>query len=325
MNSHKITKRSFFLKILVFALFFCSACSKEVNIEIPGYEEQLIVDGFIETDCPPVVLLSKSQNVYSPTDINSFLLSLINDAEIWVSNGVDSIQLELISAANLQPEVAKILAGKLRLKLNELAALPISFYTSTNPLIYGEINKKYNLYITHNGNNYQSETSILEPTYLDDLYWKIEPETVEYGESWARLTDPSIGFDAYKWEVKRINIINGKTKDETFKPTNDPYFDDKFFNGMTFDFSYENPMGRKGDTTHLKIYKRLYKLGDSVVVKFSKMDEATFDFFEKKRRQSRSSGSPFASPINVPSNISGGALGIWAGFAPYYDTLYCVE
>ena len=65
MNSHKITKRSFFLKILVFALFFCSACSKEVNIEIPGYEEQLVVDGFIETDCPPVVLLSKSQNVYS--------------------------------------------------------------------------------------------------------------------------------------------------------------------------------------------------------------------------------------------------------------------
>ena len=45
---------------------------------------------------------------------------------------------------------------------------------------------------------------------------------------------------------------------------------------------YETPMGRKGDTTHIKDYTKIYKLGDSVVVKFSKMDEATFDFFEKK-------------------------------------------
>ena len=66
---------------------------------------------------------------------------MINDAEIWVSNGTDSVQLELISAANLQPEVAKILAAKLNIKLNELAALPISFYSTNNPLIYGEINK----------------------------------------------------------------------------------------------------------------------------------------------------------------------------------------
>ena len=29
------------------------------------------------------------------------------------------------------------------------------------------------------------------------------------------------------------------------------------------------------------------------------------------------------SEINVPSNIQGGALGVWAGFAPVYDTLIC--
>ncbi len=313
------------LALLGFCLLFIFSCSKEVNIEIPGYQEQIVVDGFIETGLPPVVLLSKSQDVYSPTDINAFLLTLITDAEIWVSNGTDSVQLELISANNLPQEVAEIVAGKLRIKLNELAMLPISFYSTSNTSIYGEINKNYNLYIKHNDKNYEASSSILEPTYLDDLYWKIEPETIEYGYSWARLTDPSMHYDAYKWEVKRINIKNGKTKDEWYKPTSDPYFDDQFFNGMTFDFFYENPMGRKGDTTHLKIYRRLYKSGDSVVVKLSKINPSTYDFFSKKRRQLRSNGSPFASPINIPSNISGGALGIWAGFAPYYDTLYCIE
>ena len=47
--------------------------------------------------------------------------------------------------------------------------------------------------------------------------------------------------------------------------------------------------------------------------------------FLRKRRQMSSNGSPFASPINIPTNISGGALGIWAGFSPYHDTLYCIE
>ena len=64
-----------------------------------------------------------------------------------------------------------------------------------------------------------------------------------------------------------------------------------------------------------KVDKELYQLSNN----------ETFDFFEKKRRQISSNGSPFASPINVPTNISGGALGIWAGFSPYYDTLYCIE
>ena len=313
------------LSIFITLFFIVFSCSKEVNIKIPGYQEKLVVDGFIETGLPPVVLLSKSQDVYSPTDINSFLLTLITDAEVWVSNDSDSVMLELVSANNLSLEVAEIIAGKLRIKLSELAMLPISFYTTSNTSIYGETNTSYNLYIKHNEKEYQASTTILEPTYLDELYWKIEPETIEYGNSWARLTDPSLQYDAYKWEVKRINLKNGKTRDEWYKPTSDPYFDDKFFNGMTFDFFYENPMGRKGDTTHLKIHRRYYKLGDSVVVKFSKMNSSTYDFFWKKRRQLRSNGSPFASPINIPSNISEGALGIWAGFAPIYDTLYCIE
>ena len=34
-------------------------------------------------------------------------------------------------------------------------------------------------------------------------------------------------------------------------------------------------------------------------------------------------GNPFAAPINIPSNITGGALGLWAGYSPTLDTLIC--
>ena len=314
------------MKYLVFIfLIVVISCTKEVNIDIPQHQDQLVIDGLIETNLPPIVLMSKSQNVYAPTDLDSYITNIINDAEVWVSNGIDSVQLELFQANNLPIGLSEIIAAKLNIKLNELSLLPISFYSTNNPSMIGEVNKQYDLKIIYKNQKYDASTTILEPAQLDDLYWQLEPETIEYGFSWARLSDPAIQNDCYKWEVKRLDTWNGKPKDEWYKTARDPYFNDRYFNGLTFDFSYENPMGRKGDTTHIKDYRRYYRLGDTVVVKLSKMDEATFDFFEKKRRQISSNGSPFASPINVPTNISGGALGVWAGFSPYYDTLYCVE
>jgi hypothetical protein len=34
--------------------------------------------------------------------------------------------------------------------------------------------------------------------------------------------------------------------------------------------------------------------------------------------------NPYATPINIPSNMKG-CLGIWAGFTPCYDTLICLD
>ena len=46
-----------------------SSCTKEVQIDIPGYEEQMVVDGIIETGQPAIVLLSSTANIYSPTNL----------------------------------------------------------------------------------------------------------------------------------------------------------------------------------------------------------------------------------------------------------------
>jgi hypothetical protein len=45
---------------------------------------------------------------------------------------------------------------------------------------------------------------------------------------------------------------------------------------------------------------------------------------EKKYTQLFSAGNPFATPTNIPSNIKGGAMGVWAGYSPRFDTLICV-
>jgi hypothetical protein len=60
--------------ISVFMLL--QSCTKEVEIAIPGYEEQLVVDGVIKTGEPAIVLLSSTANIYSPTNLSAYLNGL---------------------------------------------------------------------------------------------------------------------------------------------------------------------------------------------------------------------------------------------------------
>ena len=57
------------MKQLVYLLFLLSlttlSCTKEVEIDIPEYNEDIVIDGRIETNEPPFILISKSQNIYS--------------------------------------------------------------------------------------------------------------------------------------------------------------------------------------------------------------------------------------------------------------------
>jgi hypothetical protein len=304
--------------VLLITLF---SCTKEVKIDIPGYQNQLVVDGIIETGGHPIVILSQSANIYEESDLAAYISRFVYDATLFVTSGNDTCVLSLYTIPELPIESQKKVAEMLRLDWNEALLLPIKVY-STNELV-AEATQSYTLHITHQGKSYQGTTYLPAPTPLETLYWKPSSENNSYGYSWAKLSDPANQFDAYKWEVKRLNVFQGAPIDDIYKRGFGGFFSDKFFNGKTIEFSYENPLKRK-DTTHLKEFKRYYRLGDTVVVKFSKMDQNVYSFYDKKYAQLNSASSPFSTPINVPSNIPG-LLGVWAGFSPCYDTLYCVE
>jgi len=314
------------MSVRIIILFISSSlflsCSKEVKIDIPGFASQLVVDGTIETNGNPLVLLSQSSNIYSETNLSSYLNNFIENAAVKVVHGLDTFDLLPMNIVDLPLASQKKLAEMLEIGFGETILLPIKVYSNIE--LIATANSSYELIIDYNSKTYKSTTFIPLPSSLDNLYWRPEISNPLYGKSWARLSDNSTQYDAYKWEVRRINKNSeNEDLDLIFRKTNDAYFDDRFFNGQSFDFSYDNPLKRK-DSTHLLEYKRYFRMGDSVLVKFSKIDINTFTFFQKKEAQLSSNSSPFASPINIPSTISGGALGIWAGFSPYYDTLYCI-
>ena len=300
-----------FLSLLIMGL---NSCSKEVKIDIPGFDEQIVIDGSIETGTPAIIFLSNSKDIYAPTDINSYLSGFISGATVTVSNGTITDTLTEICTDNLPAGFESIAAAFFGLPIEQLVNLHLCAYVSTG--IVGEVGKTYSLKVLYNDKIYTSSTKIENPTALDNLFWREQANLPGYGFSWAKITDSPIMGDAYRWEVKNLG-------DLFYSKPFQPFTDDRFYNGKTFEFSVENPMSFKDQTIENQ-YKGYYKLGDTIVVKFSKLGKKEYQFFEKKYNQIYSGGNPFATPTNIPTNIEGGALGVWAGFSPWYDTLICV-
>ncbi|PHR46812.1 MAG: hypothetical protein COA32_10045 [Fluviicola sp.] len=299
-----------------------SSCTKEVLVDIPESEEKLVVDGRIETGEPPVILLTRSNNIYDETSGNLLLESLVSGATVTVSDGSNSVVLDEICSQSLPPGTEEAIASFLNIDPEELDDVDICFYSTTNTAIYGQVGKTYTLDIDFEGEQYNSTTQILQPHILDSLYWKEDPDNPDNGYSWMTLTDPAGQFDAYFWECRRINLnSDGEPIDDRYRTTFNPAFDDAFFDGLTFDFAYENPFNFNQETPPEE--RGFYQRGDTVVVKFSKINKPVYEFMEMKYTQLQTGGSPFATPSNLPSNISNGALGVWAGYSPSYDTLVC--
>ena len=300
-----------FLSLLIMGL---NSCSKEVKIDIPGFEEQVVIDGSIETGTPAIIFLSNTRDIYAPTDINSYLSGFISGATVTVSNGSITDTLTEICTDNLPAGFESIAEEFFGLPIDQLVNLHLCAYVSTG--LVGEVGKTYTLKVIHNDKTYTSSTKIENPTALDNFFWKEQTNLPGYGFSWAKITDSPVMGDAYRWEVKNLG-------DLFYSKPFQPFTDDRFYNGLTFEFSVENPMSFR-DSTIEDQYRGYYKLGDTIVVKFSKLGKKEFQFFEKKYNQIYSGGNPFATPTNIPTNIEGGALGIWAGFSPWFDTLICV-
>ena len=85
---------TFLLLVLLFS------CTKEVKIDIPGYKAELVVDGRIETNGFPIVLLSRSANIYSETD-------LANDMEYVLKKlGIAEREFKIIMSNKPIPHLA---------------------------------------------------------------------------------------------------------------------------------------------------------------------------------------------------------------------------
>lgn len=283
--------------IVSFVLTF-SACERVVEFELNDVTPKLVVEATIENNEAPVVYLSKSQAYFSTIDLNALANSFVRNAEVYISNGTTTHKL-------------------IEYTLPIGPGLNFYYYSNdpANPAtaFVGELNKSYSLRIVAEGKEYSAITTIPDTTRrIDSFYWKPAPagNPPEKVSVMIKATDkPGFG-DYVRYFTKRNS--------ELFYPGFNSVFDDQVIDGATYEVQVERGIPRNGSTPEGYSF---FDKGDTVTLKLSNIDKATYDFWRTMEFTYASAGNPFSSPTKVISNIIGGALGYFGGYATQYRTI----
>ncbi len=283
--------------LVTISLLILSSCERAIQFKLEDATPKLVVEATIENGQPPMVYLSKSIGFFSQIDPGILANSFVHNAEVYISNGV------------------------LTHKLKEYA-VPIGYYSffyysidSSNlqTAFNGQLNSQYSLRIVSDGKEYTAITHIPNTTRrIDSVFWKQAPvgNPPEKVVLMVRATDPPGFGDYIRYFTKRNS--------EPFYPGLNSVFDDQVIDGTTYEVEVERGVDR--NQTISDGYN-FFDKGDTVTLKVCNIDKATFDFWRTMEFAYSNVGNPFSSPTKVVSNINGGGLGYFGGYAAQYRTL----
>jgi hypothetical protein len=279
--------------VVVLLVLIFSSCEKEITIDnLPQPKDKLVVEGHIEPGQTPFVYLSKNAAYFAPTDLNSLSQYVIHNAFVTITDGFTTDTL------------TEVVPG-------------FGYYYRADNML-GVAGRSYALTIVAEGKTYTAATTIPPPVPLDSLWFRVEGTLDSLGFVWAHLDEPAGLGQAYRWMAMRIG------KDDDFIPPLGSAFDDKFIDGKSFDFAFNRGEVPNSDAIDDNNQESGYfKTGDVVVVKFSSIDHAAFEFYRSFEAEIASNGNPFASPSTVKTNVlpEGEALGVFCGYGAWVDTL----
>ena len=283
---------------LIIACLSLTSCEKGVTFDLEESAPKLVVEATIETNQPPLVILSKSQNFFAQITPDILANSFVRNAEVYVSNGTVTHKLKEYSTP--------------------LSNGYIFYFYSIDPsspstAFVGNTNTQYSLRIVAEGKEYTAVTKIPAITRrIDSLFWKQAPVSNDSNKValMVRATDRAGYGDYIRYFTKRNS--------ESFYPAFNSVYDDQIIDGTSYEVEVERGVDR---TLDLPDDYTLFVKGDTVTLKLCQIDKPTFDFWRTMEFSYGSIGNPFASPTKVLSNISNNALGYFGGYAPQFRTI----
>jgi hypothetical protein len=279
-------------------LLIVTGCEKDINLPLKTVSNEVVVDASIENGQPPVVFLSTSFGYFSKISAPVLASSFIHGAKIMLRSGTDSALLKEYAYP--------------------VGAYQVYFYSLDTAAgagkIIGKLSTSYTLSIETSGKKYTGQTTI--PAILkrtDSLWAKPAPNNKDSLKRvlFARVYDPP-GLGNY---IRYFTSVN----DSAFLPGLNSVYDDDVVDGTTYDIQVF-----KGANRDEKIDEGEYgyfKKGDTVTIKLCNIDRATYDFWRTLEYVQQSIGNPFSQPGVVLSNMKGGALGYFGGYAAQYKKI----
>ena len=301
------------------------SCEKEVQVDLPETDAKLVVEGTIEQGQPPIVILTRTQSFFAPTDLNSIANIFVTGAQITVNDGTTTVTLQEIDFAGLTPELLAQVAQLVGIDPILLESISVYSLPPGNNSMIGEVGRTYTLNVSGDGKSCSAVTKIPNVIPWDSTWWRLaeqEADDDSSGYIWGRLTDPDTLGNGYRHYARRFYSADPDfIEDSRFISPLGSTFNDKYINGLTIDIYAVR--GRSPFTDNSEDETAGYFLrGDSVAIKLVSMGMKEADFYMTYDNNVGSQGDIFSTPANARGNIDGG-LGIWAGWGAYYDTLVC--
>jgi len=295
--------RKFTLIIAALSVFlFLASCEKEIHIDLGSSAEQLVVQGGIESGLPPYVILTHTIGFFSNVDLGSLQNTFVHGAQVTVSDGTHSVDLK---------EYALDTGASYKF---------YAYYVDTSNhganIIAGTFGKTYTLTIKYNGVTYNSVTTIPFVKGLDTIYFappvfKRKKTPLNALEMFGTYTDPDTPGNYVRYFTRRNNHDN-------FYPGS--VFTDELVNGKTI--TNVDLFAGYNDSLNVNVDSVIYFYpGDTVTLKWCEIDKGVYNFWNTYQFSLQSAGNPFSTPINAQTNITGGALGVWAGYGAIYKTV----
>lgn len=272
-------KKTFYCLLLVLGLL---SCKPDLNYEISGYTQKIIVEGYIANDEYPSVYLTLNIPLSKKVDTLTIMENVIRAAKVTISDG----------------EQTEILTSRWDKK-----HFPPYVYRGTE--LKGVEGKTYYLTVNYGGYTIHSQTTI--PYATDILNFMTEPVA---GNDSLRLL--SMTFDIDPAKKNGYRVFTKKKKDGFYIQTPIVFNSEFALSGVnTFNLSPKpadnDPSASEGS---------FFAAGDTVQVKLCTIDSVSTQFFKALTIFSASGiGNSFfiGEKDALKSNITSPGFGIWYG------------
>jgi len=285
------------IAVFLFIMYALTSCEREVHLNLSTGAPRLVVEGRIDNGYPPFITLTTSVGFFSTVDFSTIQNYFVHGANVKVSDGSKTVTLREYS-----------------LDTGNNSKFFIYTLDTADPgslNFLGQIGKFYTLTINYNGQTYTSVTKIPEPIKLDSI----------------RSQPPTFTNDKYPDAVQLVvyfkdpdtigNFVRYFTKRNSEPFYNGDLYNDDITNGLHTNWhiaaGYNTVQPDSFKSNH-------FFKGDTVIVSWSSIDKGVYTFWNTFAYAVSASGDPFSSPINSQSNITNGAIGVWAGYGSYLDT-----
>src|SRR5688572_15094113 len=74
--------------LILVTVIFHSSCERDITVDLPQPEQQIVVEGYITPGMPAYVLISKTAPFFAPIDSATLTSYAVKGATVTLSNGI---------------------------------------------------------------------------------------------------------------------------------------------------------------------------------------------------------------------------------------------